>query len=246
MTWFPARCVRSLATAICSLGILTGAAYSQSASEPSSAFKVTLDQLPLHCTPPLFRAYVTTETGKFTFLMPAGFRIKGDASGRRLKLSNLEGNCQFTIAILDSAPCDSQPLNADAYRDVVQARHPGGKIIEQLCPGAAGRIGVGFDMQWETTNGFAQCTRTVFIPSAIGLLEFSVVSNPKNFPTLRSQLNRLMISFQSSTPDGKLVVPRVSDADSLRSDVGSSHADTVTCCGGGRAPANPPNPCPQA
>jgi len=217
----PAKFIRSLVFAICSLQILGGMAQAEDASASSSPFKVKLERLPLNCNPPLYRAYVTAESGKFTFLIPSGFRIKGDSEAK-IKLSNLQGNCLITLSILDPAPCDPQPLNVDNYRDLVQARHPKGKIIEQLCPGAAGREGIGFDVQWVTTNKFAQCTRTAFVPSTIGLLEFTATSGPQDFSNIRHELSQFMAIFQAATPDGKLEVPRISPGDSDRSDAGTS------------------------
>ncbi len=213
---------RCLAVVLCSARVLTGTIQAGEASADATPLSVTLEQLPLRSPQPIYRAYLKAETGKFTFVIPVGFRLKGDPAEGKLKLSNLEGNCQITFCILDPAPCGSQSLNVDDYRDVVQARHPKGKIIEQLCPGAAGREGVGFDMRWETTNKFAQCARTAFVPSTAGLLEFSATSNPKDFSDLRYQLNQVMATFQATTPGGKLVVPKISPNDLDRSDAGSS------------------------
>src|ERR1700722_17110776 len=125
------RFIRLLAIALCLISLMTVEAYSQDAASAQAPFKLKLERLPLRCTPPLYRAYVTAESGKFVFRIPAGFRIRGDCE-EKIKPSNLEGNCLITFSILDPAPCDTQPLNADAYRDVVQARHPKGRILEQL------------------------------------------------------------------------------------------------------------------
>ena len=200
---------------------MTGAAQAQDASATPTPFKLKLERLPLRCSPPLYRAYVTAESGKFVFRIPGGFRVRGDCEAK-IKLANLEGNCLITFSILDPTPCDSQPLNAETYRDLLQARHPKGKILEQLSPGAAGRDGVGFDMQWETTNKFAQCTRTAFVPSTAGILEFSASCSPKDFSALRDQLGMIMCSFLATTPDGKLEVPTISATDNDRSDARSS------------------------
>ncbi len=216
---YPASFVRTLVIALCSIRIMLGVAQAQDA--PAPALKLKFERLPLNSVPPVYRAYVTAETGKFTFVLPRGFRVMGDP-GAKLTFANLEGNCQITFSILDSTPCDSQPLNTDAYRDLVQARYPKGEIVEQYCPVAAGRIGVGFDAQWMTTNKVAQCTRTAFVPSTAGVLEFSATCSPKDFPTLRYQINQIMVGFLATTPDGKLEVPRISAADSNRSDAGGS------------------------
>ncbi len=214
------RCIRALAIAFCSMGMMIGVAHAQDTSATLTPLKVRLERLPLPCTPPIYRAYATAEPGKFTFLIPGGFRFRGDCE-TKIKLANLEGNCLITFTIIDPAPCDSQPLNADAYRDVVQARYPKGRIIEQLCPGAAGRDGVGFDTQWETTNRFPQYTRTAFVPSTLGLLEFTGSCGPKDFSTLCCQLNQVMGTFKAAPPDGKLEVPHVSASDNDRTDAGS-------------------------
>jgi hypothetical protein len=215
----PANFAHALAVAVCSMCIMLGAAQAQ--DTPAPALKLKFERLPLNSIPPIYRAYVTAESGKFTFVLPRGFRVKDD-SGAKLTFANLEGNFQITFSILDSTPSDSQPLNTDAYRDVVQARYPRGKIIEELCPAAAGRIGVGFDMQWMTTNKLTRCTRTAFVPSIAGVLEFSATCDAKDFPELRYQLNQIMSGFLATTPDGKLEVPNISAAESRTSDAGNS------------------------
>ena len=216
----PNRCIRALVIAVCSVRIVAGVAHAQDTTATLTPLKVKLERLPLHSAVPIYRAYVTAESGKFTFLLPGGLRIKGDCESK-IKLSNLEGNCLITFSILDSTPCDSQPLSFDAYRDLIQSRYPKGKIIEQLTPGVAGREGVGFDMQWETTNKFPQCTRTAIVPSIIGTLEFTGSCSPKDFSTLRYQLNQIMGSFQAVPPDGKLEIPPVSPTDGDRTDARS-------------------------
>ncbi len=220
----PGKVIRHLAVVVFLTALSCGTVHAQDADADAALFKGKLERLPLHCDPPLFRAYVTAESGKFAFIIPSGYRTRGGSSSN-IKLCNLEGNCQITFTVLDPTPRGPDPLNPDTYRDVVQALHPKGKIIEQLCPGVAGREGVGFDIQWETTNKFAQCTRVAFIPTATGLLEFTATSSPQNFSNVRYQLNEVMAGFQAVTPDEKLVVPTISATDNDRTDARTPQRD---------------------
>jgi hypothetical protein len=180
---------------------------------------VKVEQMTKNRTPPVLRVFVNGPSGKFTFPMPAGLRLKGGSTAK-VKLANLEGNRMITFTVLDPTPCGNQPLNADTYREVVEARYAKGKVLEQLCPAAGGRQGLGFDVRWETTNGLVQFARIVFIPSSAGVLEFDVNSGPQDFNDLRYVLEQMLVGFRTAGADEELQVPKVFDESYERSDAG--------------------------
>jgi hypothetical protein len=210
--------MRSLAIILCLVWIATGAVLAEDSSPPAIPLSVSLERLPLRCQEPIYRIYVTAETGKFTFVLPAGYRLRGDPVQGKLKVGNLEGNCQISFSILNSTPCEGQDLSVESYRRLLQARHPSGRILSEFTRQAEKGSGPGFDIQWETTNKFPQRTYIVFLPSTAGVLEFSATSSPKDITNLQYLLVQVMASFQGTTPGGKLEVPHISAADSDRSD----------------------------
>src|SRR5258708_5892674 len=79
--------------------------------------------------PPFHRAFVTSETNKFAFLIPDGLQVHSDPVRGRINLSNVEGNRFISFSIPDPSPSEGRELNADGYRDVVMNSFSDAKIL---------------------------------------------------------------------------------------------------------------------
>ena len=159
--------------------------------------------------PPFHRAFVTSETNKFAFLVPDGLQLHSDPLRGRINLSNVEGNRYISFSILDPSPSEGRQLNVDVYRDVVMNSFSNAKILEESSRVAAGHNGPAFDVQWMSA-GIVQHTRVVFVATGAGVLEFTASTSPDKFRALDSDFSLVLGTFSYST-DGKLEVPPVSD-----------------------------------
>ncbi len=159
--------------------------------------------------PPFHRAFVTSETNKFAFLIPDGLQLHNDPLHGRINLSTVEGNRYISFTILDPSPSEGRQLSADVYRDVVMNSFSNARILEENTRVAAGRSGPAFDIQW-TSAGIVQRTRVVFVATAAGVLEFTASTSPEKFSELENDFNEVLGTFCFST-DGKLEVAPVSD-----------------------------------
>jgi hypothetical protein len=159
---------------------------------------------------PFYRAYVTAGTVKFSFIVPQGFRLQGDPASGRFILSNADGDCSLSFAILGPMPADGSGLNTDLYRTLVLRQRTNAIIQREFSSHAAGKSGPAFDLQWKAAAEITQCKRSVFIPSSAGVLEFTATAGSTSFSKAQGSLGTILGTFCYSM-DGKLKVKHMSD-----------------------------------
>jgi hypothetical protein len=199
---------RFLTAGLCSGLLIAGMVRAGDAYAPPPMQVLIRTELP-SVQPPFHRAFVTSETNKFAFLIPDGLQLHNDPLHGRINLSNVEGNRYISFTILDPTPSEGRQLSADVYREVVLNSFSNAKILEENSRVAAGRSGPAFDIQW-TSAGIVQHTRVVFAATAAGVLEFTASTSPDKFSALENDFNQVLGTFCFST-NGKLEVPPVSD-----------------------------------
>jgi hypothetical protein len=160
---------------------------------------------------PVFRACVTAGTNKFAFLVPGGFRLDANHSTPEvISLVSKNYNGWLTLRIAGPMPEGGKELESGPCRELLLSRHPGAKILNEFSLTAAGRSGLAFDLQWEMTGGMMQSMRVAFIPSEVGVLEFSLAASQRAFSKYQGSFNTMLISFRASV-NGKLEAPPLSD-----------------------------------
>jgi len=155
-------------------------------------------------------AYVTFETNKFGFVMPAGFRLEMQAT-QQVTLVSADLNCLLGFRVVEPLPPGVTELDPALYRDRVLSRRPGGKIVEEFSQAAVNRHGPAFDLRWNAAGSVPRRERVLFIPSPAGVLEFSLVSSPEKFECGRQGFNAMLLTFRTQEPDGRLVMPVLSN-----------------------------------
>ena len=155
-------------------------------------------------------AYVTFQTNKFGFVMPPGFRLE-TADPLKVTLVSADLSCLLSFRVLDSAPAGGAELDHATYRELLLARHPGGRILEEFSLPAVSRRGPAFDLRWNATGGVPRRERVLFIPTAAGVLEFSVLSSLEKFEAGREAFSALLVTFRTTEADGRLIMPVMSD-----------------------------------
>jgi hypothetical protein len=200
--------VRLPAAALC-FGLLFGGKVCAGDSYAPPPMQVLVrTELP-NVQPPFHRAFVTSGTNKFAFLIPDGLQVHNDPLHGRINLCNVEGNRNISFTVLDPTPSEGRELGEDVYREVVLNSFPNAKILEENSRVAAGHSGPAFDIQWKSA-GIVQHTRLVFVATAAGVLEFTACTSTDKFPELDTDFSLVLGTFCFST-NGKLEVPMVSD-----------------------------------
>lgn len=149
------------------------------------------------------RAFLNAGTNKFAFIMPDGLRMDS-SDPKRVTLASADYSCIISVSFLNSVSPDAAELDAETCRQVVLSRYPGAKILEEFALAAANRGGPAFDLKWTPGGQMARSARVAFIPSAAGVLEFSLDSTQEKFPQAQRILHLLMLSFRASNAEGKL------------------------------------------
>ena len=157
---------------------------------------------------PTERAYLAMGTNKYTFVVPAGFHLEVTGP-TRVTLINAAYTCTLGFELITAAV--SPELTPDEPRKLLLREHKGANILDVFSLSADSRTGSAFDSRWLDFSGMVKCARTAFIPSRSGLLEFSVVCDPGDFPLCQSCLATVMLTFRASDEKGSLKVPILSD-----------------------------------
>jgi hypothetical protein len=161
------------------------------------ALKVSLKSGEIVGSQPVRRAYVKVGTNEFVFIAPIGFRM--DASNpRKIVLSDASYTCFITFRIAGPMPDNTTELQRDTCRELALIQYSGAKISSEYSESAGGRSGPAFELRWENSNGSSQSARVVYIPSAAGILEFSVNSRSDNSGDRESSFNLVLTSFRSN------------------------------------------------
>jgi hypothetical protein len=149
---------------------------------------------------PTFRAYLIAEKHKFAFFVPPELSAMNDAG--KIKFLNAEGNCVMTLSVIGPVP-EGGDLNTAACQERLLAEHTNAIVIGHVYRTAAGGHGPGFDLEWSMGERILVCQRTVYIPSSVGVLEFTATTTRANFPALRASLDSVLATFRADK-DGKL------------------------------------------
>lgn len=179
----------------------SGAVHAGEMDASEKTIQVSIMQEPAGFEDPFFCAYVTAGENKFTFVVPQGLRLKGDADSGRILLGNLQGDRTVSFTMLNPGTAGSE-LNVESCRAFLLKRHPEGKILKEFSAGVLGKAGQGFDVQWKATENLYQCERIVFVPTQFGMFIFSATAARSSFLDAQSNLGLLMTTFRAST-DGK-------------------------------------------
>ncbi len=154
--------------------------------------------------------YITLGTNEFGFVMPEGFHLEaGDP--QKVMLVGSDINCVITFRLLGTELAAKSEPDLAHYRQLALSRYPGGKIVDELSLVAAGRRGPAFDLRWDAAGFSPRRERVLFIPREADVLEFSLSSSLAEFEAGRRALTSFLLTFRTPRPDGRLIMPVMSD-----------------------------------
>lgn len=173
------------------------------------AFKVAVvNEFGPHIVPTR-RVYLTSGTNRFAFLISDGLRMQ-PSDPQKITLVGSDNSCLITVRIMGPMPVDAKELAVDDQRERALELHPGARIMNEFSMHAGNAGGPAFDLRWTAAGDFGRMARVAFIPSAAGILEFSLESSAEKFPQMQPTLNFIMLTFRASE-NGKLEVIPISD-----------------------------------
>jgi len=158
---------------------------------------------------PVNRAYVSSGTNQFAFVVPNDFRLDS-SDPDRIEVIATDYRCFITFRILDPNATEIQGLQSAALRETVLSRHSGAMLKDEFSLNAANHSGPAFDMEWTNAGGAKEFARMTFIPAKAGVLEFSLQAGQDKAAEARVLFNSFLLSFRSNEA-GKLEISPLVD-----------------------------------
>lgn len=153
------------------------------------------------------RVFLTVQQRRLVFMLPQDYRADF-SNPEKIVLCNADFTSLLTIRILTPSEADVAlvtAVTADTCRSWLQAQWPDPVILQEHSFSAAGQSGPAFDFVGKVDR-VPRHAQIGFVPSPVGLLEFSAVCSPEQFEAAKSTLYILMRGFQISGPDGQLTI----------------------------------------
>jgi hypothetical protein len=155
------------------------------------------------------RVFVTRGTNEFYFVVPQGMRV--EVNPDMVAVVSADSTYFLTLRILSTATANPDSGNLDFYREMVSTRFPGVKVMEEYPQAAAGRNGLAFELRVKIVGGVERAVCVALIPSAAGVLEFTLNTDTAKLTDARNAFNTVQRTFRSNE-NGKLeIIPRAPD-----------------------------------
>ena len=181
-----------------------------SADEPSIEASATVTNRPglkatLHGgetigTHQVQRAFLDVGTNRIVFIVPGGFWMDG-SNPQKIVLTAADKSAFITVRVLATAGSEM------GFKEEALNRYPGAKITQESFDLVANHSGPSFNLEW-MNGGVAQSAHISFIPTAAGILEFSVLSRSSDFKDARNNFETLIGSVQTNESGKIVIVPR--------------------------------------
>src|SRR6185295_19293107 len=113
---------------------------------------------------PAYRVYPSFGSNRYSFLLPAGFRMAGSA-GQSLTLIAEDSSCIVSFRVAPARTWDVPELQPEIYRQVVLSEYPGVRILDEFSLSADNRRGPAFEAAWLSASGLPRRIRAVFVPA---------------------------------------------------------------------------------
>lgn len=141
-------------------------------------------------------AFITSGLEKFTFLIPEEYRVD-TSDPTKIKLASPDYSGLIIVGVGGSELPPGAKLEPEALRARVLANYSDAVIKLEQTASANGQTAPSLDFSWKTESGITRMTRTTFIPTSVGLMEFTLTASPEKFESSLRELNLVMLTFRS-------------------------------------------------
>jgi hypothetical protein len=150
------------------------------------------------------RVFMNVGGRRLMLAVPQGFRAV-NANPEKIVLVNRDYSCVLSFRIAAPGSATAASLNAELCRGWLSAQLDDLKIQEEFSLTAANQSGPAFEVSYNA-DGVSRSSQVAFIPSPVGVLEFSLASSPEVFQAAKSDFRGLLRCFRISDADGKLEI----------------------------------------
>lgn len=152
------------------------------------------------------RVFMKVGDRRLMLAVPQGFRPV-NTNPETIVFVNDDSSCLLSFRIAAPGSAAAASLKADLCREWLSARFSDLKVQEEFSLNVGGQSGPAFDLHYKAM-AVPRSSRVAFIPSPVGVLEFSLVSSPEKFQAAKSEFHGFHRGFRISDADGKLEIPR--------------------------------------
>ena len=152
------------------------------------------------------RAFLNLGTNQIAFIVPTGFQMDATDS-QKIVLTDPAHGYFMTVRVTNPT---EEAAGASFFRAEALSRYPGAKITGESTDFVANHSGPAFNLEWLNPSGAGQAAHISFIPSAAGVLEFSIMARSVDFKDARIYFDILQSSVQNNET-GKLVIVPLPD-----------------------------------
>lgn len=152
------------------------------------------------------RVHLSVGTNEFAFILPRGINLRADGSATD-KFTITSADCSYFVTlrlIAGPAPETGEAESTALFKNIFLGQYEGASNIEDSSASADGFTGPAFDANWYVGNmNTRRAVRMCFIPTLAGILECTVVADPKKASEAKSVLGSVLMTFRSNR-NGKL------------------------------------------
>jgi hypothetical protein len=209
------RLLSAMLSAVCLTGFTTLADETSpeaSTNAPAALRTLIRNEEVLNATnaKPIRRAYFSSGTNRFAFVVPGDFKLDASNPGKII-LTSPDYSGFIAVQLVNSASSEAGGMLVQSFRNLAADEFPSGNIVGEFGMRAANQSGPGYEFAWKNSEGSQQQACVGFVPSAAGFLKFSLLSSSEKYSENQMSFRCLLRSFQSNE-DGKLEILPVSGA----------------------------------
>lgn len=141
-------------------------------------------------------AFISLGGEKYTFLVPEGYRVD-TSDPLKVKLASADFSCLIILGLSPNPISSGGKVDAETLQAYILAKHPNAIIKSSQTICANGQTTPALEYNWKSDSEIARTSRTGFISTTSGLMEFSVTTSPEQFEAGLSQFNLVALTFRT-------------------------------------------------
>jgi hypothetical protein len=141
-----------------------------------------------------------TESNRFSFLPPAGWRPASNPVEKKISLQPRDYSATLVFKITPLGTNSTPELNLESLRAQIAERYPESKILREFeSPAMDSRARV-FDIEWVVNRKNKVAMRLAFAAYAGGRVEFNLTAPPEKLSRYHVLFGTFMTSFHVEPP----------------------------------------------
>ena len=169
-----------------------------------SIFRVSAMNLPVNPGVERLGFVVSTESERFTLVLPSAWRHLALPHERAIRLGPADARVLVTVHFRNTPAAAGGMATAEFIRNGVLARFPGAAVTDEFPTRGLGSPGYGFDLEWRSSAGARQVARVAVATHEQGWIEAVLTAPASEIGRYHHDFSQVVGSVRRSGPTGKL------------------------------------------